>query len=77
MALMDWFDLVAATGIDATRLSPMLVHIFAKKIMHDEIVYRRREKLAVNGVLRLGGSLRVVQEMTDAERDALRARVRL
>jgi len=79
MAMMDWFELVRAAGIDAKKLDPMTVHQLGGNIIHDPVVKERKMKYLGTGecrsVLPADSPLKVVREMTEFEREGLRQRI--
>jgi hypothetical protein len=75
MALMEWVDVVNATGIKAGRLDMGTVYLLAGKVIHDPVVVERKRKCAVNGVIPTGSSAEVVRAMTESEREQLRRRI--
>jgi hypothetical protein len=75
MSMMNWFDLVRVTGIDAKRLDPMTVHLLAGKILSDSVVTERKMKFLQDGVVKTGSAQKVVREMTEQERGELRKRI--
>jgi hypothetical protein len=75
MALMEWVDVVNATGIKAGRLDMATVYLLSGKVIHDSVVVERKRKFAVNGVIPTGASAKVVREMTEQEREQLRRRI--
>jgi hypothetical protein len=75
MSIIQWSDMCEAAGITTRNLDPLTCCLMAGKIIHDSVVTERKKKFLVGSILPTGSVIRVLQEMTDSERQLLRLRV--
>jgi hypothetical protein len=76
MSVEQDFELCAAVGVASADMTPFDAFLLSAKIIHDQQVLKRKVWKA-DGTFRADrpDTLDVLEEMTDADRDALRDRV--
>ena len=75
MSIKQWVEICEDSGIDTTRMGPLDVYLVAGKLIQDDLVTKRALKFLRGAILPAGARLKVIQEMTLEEREALRERV--
>jgi hypothetical protein len=75
MSMREWVELVTAVGIDVRPMDAVDVYLLQGKIIRDEELRKRALKFLEGSILPKGARERAIQEMTPAERVALRDRI--
>jgi hypothetical protein len=76
MALTDWTALLMAAGFDVAKLSTSQLYEISGALVNDEEVTQRKRQVAAEhrGRLPQGTTQRILLNMTDDERAAVRSR---
>lgn len=77
MALTDWTALLLCAGFDVAKLSTNSLYEIAGALIHDPEIIRRKTIIAAEnrrGIVPIGTTQKILLNMTDDERAAIRAR---
>jgi hypothetical protein len=78
MAMNDWKEVCEAAGFEPRKMSPIDVYELGGRIIHDPVIRILKGPVAQanGGLVEMGTTVALLKQMSEADRAALRERVR-